>query len=220
MNKKKILKIILLVILIMIVIFLGFTIRKMIIIKNLSNKVSKYVNDDNYYEKIANISGSTTTITEFYCKENKAVMFLNTTTDIGEERKLMNYYKGEKVNTFIESGENKIVLLDSNGLPKVSIVDIYCGNNLWDLVKVAISTSIKNAEYNGKECYVLSLGDTDESYIEKETGLRMKANEGSIIDENGNNIPIVVEYHYEFGNVNDDIFIEPDINQYKIQESN
>ncbi|MDO5555143.1 MAG: hypothetical protein Q4G09_00370 [Clostridia bacterium] len=218
MNKKKILKIIILVILVLIVIFLGFTIRKMIIIKDLNNKIAKYVNDNNHYERIINKSGSTTTIADYYCKDDKAVMFLNTTTATGEERKLTNYYKDEKVNTFIESGGDKIALLDSNGLPsKVTIVDIYCGDNLWDLFKIAVSTSIKSVEHNDKECYILSLGDTEKSYIEKETGLRVKANEGSTKDENGNTIPVIVEYYYEFGNVNDDIFMEPDISQYTIK---
>ncbi|MDO5555821.1 MAG: hypothetical protein Q4G09_04040 [Clostridia bacterium] len=216
MNKKKMLKLVLLVILILIAIFLGFTIRKMIIIKNLNQKVAKYVNDDNHYEKIINYSGSTTTTTDYYCKGNQSVLFLNATTATGEERKLTNYYKEEKVNTYIESSEDKIALLDSNALPsKVTIVDIYCGDNLWDLFKIAMSTSIKNAEYNGKECYILSLGNTEESYIEKATGLRLKAKDGSTTDGNGNTIPTIVEYHYEFGNVNEDIFIEPDISQFK-----
>ena len=220
-NKKlKIFKIILLIISVLILTFLGLTFRKMIIIKDLNEKASKYVDMNNYYIKIINDSGATSTITEYYSKEDNAILLLNTTIkSTGETRKLTNYYKGEKVNTYIESGEDKVALLDSNGLPsKINIITLDYGDNLWNLFQQAVATSIKNGENNAKHCYILSLGKNSEIYIEKDTGLRIKAKEGLTVDQNGNQSPMIVEYYYEFGNVSDNIFIEPNITEYKVEK--
>ena len=64
------------------------------------------------------------------------------------------------------------------------------------------------------------MGKSNEAYIEKETGLRIKAKEGTLTDVNGNVADTIVEYYYEFNNVDDSIFTEPDISQYKIQKNN
>lgn len=222
MNKRKILITILLIAIIAILAFLAFTIREMITLKNLNKKVAQYVNNNEHYEKIINDSGNTTTITEYYCKGNNAVLFLNTTLkDTEETRKLTNYFKGDKVNSYIESGEDKIALLNTNGVPsKVMIRQVDAGNNLWELFLMALATSIRSEECNGKDCYVLSLGENSKTYIDKETGLTLKAIEGTVVDENGNESVQTMEYYYEFDNVDDNIFIEPDINEYKIQENN
>ena len=217
MNKKKILITTLVIILILISIFFGFTIRKMLIFKNLNQKISKYIDSDNHYEKIINNSNNTKTVTEYYCKGENAVLFLNTTIQsTGETRKLVNYYKGEKTNTYIETEQDKIALLDSNGLPsKIMIINLDYGDNIWNLFQIALATSIKSVEYNGKECYLINLGKNNYYYVEKETGLTLKAKYGT-----ENNSDIIVEYYYEFDNVNDSIFLEPDISQYKIQTNN
>ena len=222
MNKRKILITILLIAIISILAFLAFTIREMITLKNLNIKVAQFVNNNEHYEKIINDSGNTTTITEYYCKGDNAVLFLNTTLkDTGETRKLTNYFKGDKVNSYIESGEDKIALLNTNGIPsKVMIRQVDAGNNLWELFLISLATSIRSEECNGKDCYVLSLGENSKTYIDKETGLTLKAIEGTVVDENGNESVQTMQYHYEFDNVDDNIFVEPDISKYKIQENN
>jgi len=222
MNKRKILITILLIAIISILAFLAFTIREMITLKNLNIKVAQFVNNNEHYEKIINNSGNTTTITEYYCKGDNAVLFLNTTLNsTGETRKLTNYFKGDKVNSYIESGEDKIALLNTNGIPsKVMIRQVDSGNNLWELFLISLATSIRSEECNGKDCYVLSLGENSKTYIDKETGLTLKAIEGTVVDENGNESVQTMQYHYEFDNVDDNIFVEPDISKYKIQENN
>ena len=222
MNKRRILITILLIAIIAILAFLAFTIREMITLKNLNKKVAQFVNNNEHYEKIINDSGDTTTIAEYYCEGDNAVLFLNTTVKAtGKTKKLTNYYKGEKANSYIESGEDKIALLNTNGLPsKVMIRQVDAGNNLWELFLMSLATSIKSEECNGKDCYVLSLGENSKAYIDKETGLTLKAIEGVVVDENGNEIVQTMEYHYEFDNVDNNIFVEPDLSQYKIQENN
>ena len=55
--------------------------------------------------------------------------------------------------------------------------------------------------------------------MEKDTGLILKAIDGQIEDANGNETDIIVEYNYEFGNVDESIFEEPNISEYKVQEN-
>ena len=221
MNKKKVLKIILLIVLIVIVIFLAITIRKMIIISNLNNKISKYINSNNRYEKIVNNSECTT---EFYLKDENALMiYTSKEKDTGKNRKLMQYTKGDKVNTYIDVEDSKIAMLGASKdeVPsQIIIMGFDYENNLWNLFKLAVMSKIKTAKYEGKDCYFVQSLIADNAYIQKETGLTLKANNGYSVKEDGTEEAIVAEYYYEFGNVDDSIFVEPDISQYKIQESN
>lgn len=43
--------------------------------------------------------------------------------------------------------------------------------------------------------------------------------DGTITDEDGNTVVNVVEYEYEFENVDDIVFIEPKIEEYEVQEN-
>ena len=40
------------------------------------------------------------------------------------------------------------------------------------------------------------------------------------MNDKGNKTDVIVEYNYEFNNVEDSIFTEPEISEYKIQENN
>ena len=222
MNKKKVLKIFLFIILVLLIIFLTIVIRRMLIIKDLSEKVAKYITDDNHYEKIINNSIETETITEYYCRGDNAVMFLTTTTkNTGEKRKLTQYFKGEKCNTYIETDKDKIAMMNSNGIPsKLTIWGLDYNHSLWNLFYLALKTPIKSVKYDNKECYFLNSPIARNCYMEKNTGLILKAIDGQIEDANGNKTDVIVEYNYEFGNVDENIFIEPNISDYKIQKNN
>lgn len=221
MDKKKIIKIVLLILLIALVLFVANIIRKMIIIKDINEKVSKYMNNDNHYEKIVSDYGESKTTTDYYCKGDKAVMFLKTTTNkTEEEKKLTQYFNGEKCNSYIEAGTTKIAMLNSNGIPsKVLVWGIDYDNNFWNLFYLALTTPIKSVEYNGKECYLLDSPVCRNAYIEKETGLTLKAIDGQIDDALGNKQDIVVEYEYNFNDVDDSIFTEPDITEYEVKQN-
>ena len=219
-KKMKIWKKILIIIGIIFIIFIIHTVRNMIILRGLETKVSKYVDSQNHYEKIINNTIQTTTVTEYYCKDDKAILNLTTTLkDTGEVRKLTNYFEGEKTNTYIDANGDKIAMLDSNGIPsKIMIISMNFDDNFWILLQVSATSFIKSEEYNGKQCYSINGSFLDETYIEKETGLMVRSIQGTSQDETGNKSDIVVEYYYEFDNVDDSVFVEPDLSEYKIQE--
>ncbi len=218
MNKKKIIKIVLLALFIILAVFLGIIIRRMIIISDITNKVSKYKDNNNHYEKIVTeYNGESKTTSEYYCKDKNAVMIVETTTkQSSEKKKLTQYFKGEKSNSYFDVGTTKIAVLNSNGVPsKIEIWGIDYNNSLWNLFYLALITPINTIEYNGKECYFLDSPELRHSYIEKETGLVLKAIDGKSENEPSS----ILEYEYNFDNVDDSIFIEPDIGQYTIQEN-
>lgn len=218
MEKKKVIKIVLLVVFILLTIFLGIIIRRMIIISDISNKVSKYKDNNNHYEKIVtDYNGESKTTSEYYCKGENAVMIVETTTNKSNEtKKLTQYFKGETSNSYFDVGTTKLAVLNSNGVPsKILIWNIDYNDNLWNLFYLALITPIKTVEYNGKECYFLDSAELRHSYIEKETGLVLKAIDGKSESEPSS----ISEYEYNFDEVDDSIFIEPDISQYKIQEN-
>ena len=74
----------------------------------------------------------------------------------------------------------------------------------------------KSTECNGKQCYevkgslstALLTEKGSKVYIEKDTGLYVKA-----IGDN-----MMMEREYEFDNVDDSIFVEPDVSQYSLDE--
>ena len=88
---------------------------------------------------------------------------------------------------------------------------------MMQLICIAIASKVENIEYKGKKCY--RVGDfvssdtlvdinsnNSEIYIEKDTGLVIRTHFGSSISER----------EYEFNNVQDEVFIEPDLKEYKV----
>ena len=73
---------------------------------------------------------------------------------------------------------------------------------------MAINTSINKVEFDGKECYILRI-DNSEVFVEAETGLMIKK-----IDNYNNTI----DYEYEFGIVEDTDIVKPDTSGYIVNE--
>ena len=215
MKKKKILKIVLIIIAVLIALFIVHTVRNYVIITNLQNKVSEYQDSTNYHIKSVTTEINGTVITmEYYRKDNKEALFLENNLN-GEISKVSVYNNGERVNTFFDTKENKVAELNSGRMMSVHIVSYIETANNWHTFFESMRTNIKSTEYNGKECYIIkgflsiySQGfEVGETYIEKDTGLFVKTIENGRIGER----------EYEFDKVEDYIFIEPDISQYKLK---
>ncbi len=217
MSKKKILKIIGIVLLVIIIIFLIYTIRNYIIISNLQNKMSNYSNSTNYYTKSVTTESDASVVTmKYYKKNNKEVVFIERNLN-GEISKISMYNNGERKDTFWDNKDSKVAKLNSDGLMAVNIYNGIETDNKWQTFLGGMLASIKSTNCDGKECYRIkgflstTLLNTKESevYIEKDTGLYLKR-----IDEG-----ITSEREYEFDNVDDSIFVEPDISQYTLKEN-
>jgi hypothetical protein len=215
MEKKKILKIIGIILLVVIAVFLIHSIRNYVIITNLQNKVSKYVDSTNYHTKYVTTSDNGTNITiNYYKKDNKQYISIERELD-GEKTKVSMYDNGERRDTFTETKDSKIANLNSGTILGIQMLNYFETENNGQTFLWGAQASIKSTEYNGKECYIVKgfvssmalTYDSEQAYIDKETGLVVK-----LVGSNSTS-----EREYEFDNVDDSIFVEPDIGQYTLQ---
>lgn len=137
---------------------------------------------------------------------------------IGEITKLSMYNNGTRIDTFTETKDSKTVKLNSaSSMVGAQIIDVFQTDNLWQTFLYSIPARIKTTKIEEKNCYAIKnylspylLYGTNntEYYIEKETGLVIK----TIIDDT------TATREYEFDNVDDQIFVEPDVSQYTLRE--
>lgn len=215
-------------ILIVLAILIFIVARRVIIIKNLQEKISHYTNLTNYYEKVCQYQGDNLSVVfETYMKDGKYVTIMEAKN--GEkDKRIINYSDGQTINTYIENGEEKYAWLNSNGLPSPATVSNWLyTENIFQCILGAMQASIKEVEYNGRECYKIDNFHSTSSmyidgnlsvYIDKETGLPLKVINGTATID-GKTYDLINEYIYEFNSITDSDLIEPDINQYIIKEN-
>ena len=210
MNKKKIVLIILLIILLGILVVLTVNVlRKHIIIKELQAKLEFYTSSNNYHIETIREENDLITTYNYNKKDNKIAYFIEK-NEGGIRNKVSIYDNGEYANYYMEYNGSK-TLEHANSLPNGGIVNHlkYENDKTFQYLITILETNIKSTEINGKSCYLIKDYIKDaELYIEKDTGLCIQYIESGL----------KVQYKYEFNNVDDLIFIEPDIRQYKIKE--
>lgn len=217
MEKRKIAKIILGIVLIILLIFIIFTMRKFIILRGLQKSMQQYVLSKNYHVKSIAKEEERTVIAESYVKDDRGLTIVEKFSD-EEYTKISFYDNGERVDMFIDTTEKKLVKLNTETAVAYGIVNYLQTDNVWQTFIASITTSIKKDKVNEKDCYVinnfmspvaLNGNYKNEYYIEKDTGICIK----SIIDD------VTIEREYDFNNVSDKMFIEPDISAYSIIEN-
>ncbi len=219
MKRKKIFKIIGGILLAVIAIFLIHTIRNYIIITDLQKKIAQYSDSTNYHIKsISTTKEGTKVEMEYYKKDNKQVVFMERDIE-GEIQKMSMYDNGERIDIFYENADGKSCDINSEtSLMQINLYNFLENDTKWQTFISSTIARVKSTQYNGKKCYAIkgflsstSLTSKDsEIVIDKETGLFLKST------ETGD----VVEREYEFDNVDDSIFAEPDISQYTLKENN
>ncbi len=215
MKTKKVLKAIGIIVAVIIILLLIHTFRNYYIITDLQNKNLDYSKLTNYYIKTtASESDGTIVTTKYYRKDNNQVAFLERNLN-GEKTKISIYNNGEKTDVFIETKDSKIAQLNSETIINQYVFNLLETDSNWQIFLGSFFANVKSTDYNNKECYVINNFvflnainyDNTEAYIEKDTGLLVK------MSLNG----IDTKREYEFGNVEDTIFIEPDISQYTVK---
>ena len=135
----------------------------------------------------------------------------------GTKAKISMYNNGERIDTFTETEDAKKVKLNSAKIMEYSVYNVLKTDSNWQTFVYSFLARVKSVNYNNKECYSISnylspyyldISEKNEIYIEKDTGLMLKQ-----ISKSKTNIR-----EYEFDNVEESIFAEPDISQYTLQE--
>ena len=217
---KKVLKIIGITLLFFILIVLIHTVRNYIILSKLSNNISTYKGSNNYNAKLVTTYENGNTVTmDYYQKDNKQAMFLERNFD-GEIIKLSFYDNGERVNMYTETDSTKTVVQNTESLMSIQIfngLEFDKDNNGFTNFLISSIAFIRSEKCNNQDCYrftnIFAMFNNDNSdtwIINKETGLPVKSlNKESTVNR-----------EYKFDCVEDSIFTEPDINEYKVNNNN
>jgi len=156
--------------------------------------------------------------TEVYCLENKKFFQITKIIDGNIQVKKI-YSDGEFVNIYTDDESGKHAQLNQKMELSVDMQNYLYTDNIFHLASYSIPASVKSKDYYGKKCYYIANFDTpysiseDGIFIDKETGLIVKAITSV---EVANGITPAVDYVYEFGNVTEKDFVEPNIEDYKI----
>lgn len=199
----------LIIVLILLAILSIFIIRKFIIITNLVNESKEFANKTNYFAVVQSLQNGNVNIIKSYNKDgNYLTTFKTYGKDIKDERGLIRYKKDSEEIGIIQSGQEKIAILDGSVLGEINVVNIFSTlDNTMQQLQLAVMSRITTDNYGNVECYLIEL-ENCKMWVEKDTGL--------IIREI--NSGLVSERFYEFDIVKDEDITKPDISDCKIQE--
>ncbi len=230
-NRMRILSFILLAIFL---VFLGTTTRKAIILADLAQKAEETVKNTNYHMTAYGYDKGEAYKSEEFVLNDKMKLRYTTYTERGTYIAQTFVYKTEqgetKENLYIDQQGKKIAILDR----VVDTENTMLGRdkqplrteNIIHLLLNAVITSVQSRSLNGEDCYLINnfkglhIGCYKEGvYINKKNGLVIGSTEYEV--DYGDGIKrkaIGQELEYEFGTVTEEDFIEPDVNEYKIQK--
>lgn len=210
MEKKemKLWKKILLIILVLIVVFAIVILRKYIIITTLINASKNYDSKTNFMAEMYTISNDSITLNKIYHKDEDFLMAAQTySSKILNERKTTAYLKDNEKIVIIQSGEDKVALLNGNIAP-IHISTISEFDDIKFKIPLAFTARITTEKCNNKECYLIEVSKDYRIWVEKDTGI--------IVREI--NIDNITNRIYTFDEVKDEEIIKPDVSDCKIQE--
>lgn len=204
----KLWKKILIIVLILCAILTILLVRKFMIIKNLVNESKEYANKTNYLAVVQSLQNGNVNMAKSYNKDGNYLTTLKTYgKDIQDERSLTRYKKDNEEIGIIQSGQEKIAILDGSVIGEVNVINIFSAlDNTMQQLQFAIMSRITTDNYGNIECYLIEL-DNWKMWVEKDTGLIIREINGGM----------VAERIYEFDIVKDEDIIKPDISDCKIQ---
>lgn len=222
-----------LIIISILIIFITITARKMIIISNLSGKSEETAKSNNYHSIEYKYNYGTYEKIEKFKLEDKVKLILSSIDD--ENYQTITIYTKEKVsedeygtryisNIYVNSNENNIAYLNQNIGILVEMQDVLHTDNLWDLLRNSLTCSISTTKVNGKNCYFISNFNgiynyyPSGVYIDKELGIPVSAVASEYENSEGTKqYEEPREFKYEFNNVKESDFVEPNIANFEIK---
>ena len=208
------------IILILLLTFCITTGKKMMIINRLCDKAKTYENSNNYHITEYRYDNGTFTKYETFVMGNQIKVqtvemideTITKTIGIGKKENSETDYNIYKLHEYIDENNKKSVILNSSLSGIFEPQNLFDTENILDLFKTAVRTSIKEKNIDGKEYYYIDSLKTNKIqtpqnglYIDYSTGLLTYTRES---DSN------VYERIYEFDVVTKDDFIEPNISDY------
>ena len=205
----KLFKAILIVIIILIVFYCIFVARNFLILSDIQEKVRQYDNLTNYSYETKGTAPGQDSVYNFSKSGNIDRMDVTFYLDSGEERSLVVWRDVETNEAIVAYPIEKEAITTtpdqaSLGLAKLPFQLALQG----DYLKLySLTALIYSEEYNGKDCYVIQMGLDSKEWVEKNTGIVWKVQNGNLVTE-------VVNVEI---NTVDEIY-KPDLTGYEITE--
>lgn len=203
MSKKKILLIICLVIVLVFLLNLG---RKVYILSKYSEEYNKYIEITNFYKKTNPEEGI---ITEFWRKDNTGLLKRTSKEDVRSV-----YYVEDYNWIIIDSKDSKTAVKMKKEGEGIEVNNLTTGSlymeNLWDKIKIALTSSISTGKVNNIECYKLKINKEWQMFINKDNFLVMR-------EINGSTDTGVIEY--KINEVTDADVSMPNLEGYTINDT-
>ena len=182
--------------------------RNYIILNNIYEKAEEYKDLTNYTYQVRGVLGDSSSVYTVTRKDN--VIRFETKDENREDREVI-IWKDFSENEGIVSFPNQntaIVDEAQNIMSLVSDLPFEFADANDGIIGITLYTLIYSEEYNGKDCYVLSIGTEYKKWIEKDTGLVVKI-------ESGNNTSTEV-LSIETNTVNE--IYKPDLTGYDVRK--
>lgn len=208
-KKMKLWKKVLMVIGIILILFLIITTRKVMILLKLGNVSEETGKNTNYYTQRISMQDDNVVISKLYCKDAKCLQTTEVFGNVNKTRKITLYQDGKEAISIIQSGENKIAVLNEmEQMAKIDINTYEYGTDFWTNLQMALVSRITTEKQAGRDCYVIDIMGDLKLWVDKENGLVLK-------DETYNNVS---QYSYKLNIVKDEDVLKPDISDCVIQE--
>lgn len=219
-----------LIIIIITIVFVIVFFRRAFIMKSLNANAKNYENISNYHSICYQYDLKDIKIFESYNKDGNYLRTCKTVERMSGNivNTLTEYKKDDVINLYIDTPEEKRVIknVEVNTIMPIEAKSYYLDfDNILYFMKSCIFSNVKKVECNGIECYrfvnlynsqVANFKNDNFVYIDIKTGLPVRATDGIVSSDFGtyNNI---TEFYYEFNSVTDKDLVEPNIENYIIQ---
>ncbi|MNL37756.1 hypothetical protein D3C87_1599180 [compost metagenome] len=190
----------------------------------MQDNLSKYRNSENYHYTMYSYNTNKYVIKDIYCLGEKKLVSITNVVD-GEKTVNKVFINADKMNIYTEKNNKKIANINKDGRFYEQIPDnLYTENFLQTIIGSAFA-SVKKVKCNGIESYyvenfaspfVLSEGGI---YLNKDTGLPIRVMSSNSITnfQKENQSGEITDYIFEFNNVKEENFQEPNIADYEVQ---
>ncbi len=221
---RKIKSLIFVIVAILIFLFSITFLRNLIIVKNLSRKALASEKRNNFHIIWSTHTYEETTIFDIYYKDGKYLekLFLSNYQSLDGDNvtKLIKYYDGgnKVANYFLEDKILQYQEIDEdNKYPTLRPQNIsHILMHEENLILLSFRMFITTQKCNNRDCYRLRFNDEFSTYIDKETGLTLRSENG--ISYSNKYYDTISDIICEFDVVKDEDIIMPSIEGYTIQQ--
>lgn len=207
---KKFLKIALIIVSVLIILLTIYYIRNYIVLRGLFEKIAQYDNVTNFYYEVRNnySNGAEDVYSKNYRKDMISVLEVK-----NGERTIIDWRNAETKEVV------DLFVAQKTATTRTTTEQYYSYMPTFERSPyVSLISFVYNEEVNGQKCVVIKIGES-KWWINKETGLMVKVQSGTV-NINGEEKPAIVEYsNWKINQLTDEDVARPNLEGYEVIEN-